>query len=156
MKTRSKRILLSVSLILVILFIGAKVKRVTPLALGHHEVNQPLFSNQAINGYDAVSFFSAKKAVLGNESYIHTWNEADWYFSSEENKQAFISDPNKYAPQYGGYCSFAVSKGFTANTDPTTFEIIDDKLYLFADEAMKSNWKENQSENLKICDENWR
>jgi YHS domain-containing protein len=156
MKKRTKIILISLVTIIALVFTFAKIKRVSPLSWGHKAVNQPMLSSQAINGYDAVAYFTLNKAVLGNEAYLYNWKNANWNFSSEENKKLFIENPEKYTPQFGGYCSFAVSKGFTANTDPTSFEIIDEKLYLFADEGMKSNWKENQNENLQKCEANWK
>lgn len=156
MKKRTKIILITLVVILAVVFSFAKVKRVSPLSWGHKEVNQPMFSSQAINGYDAVAYFTEDKAVLGNEAYSYNWKNADWYFSSEDNKQLFLENPEKYAPQYGGYCAFAVSKGFTANTDPGTFEMINGKLYLFDSEVVKTDWKENLKENLQKCEANWR
>lgn len=156
MKKRTKLILVSLVVLLAVVFTFTKVKRISPLSWGHHEVNQPMFSNQAINGYDAVAYFTESKAVIGDEDYSHEWKDAHWTFSSEENKNLFIQDPGKYTPQFGGYCSFAVSKGFTANTDPNSFQIIDDKLYLFADNGMKSNWNKNRTENLQKGETNWR
>lgn len=156
MKKGIKIILIVFAAMLVLVVTAAKVKRVFPLSWGHKEVNHPLFSNEAINGYDAVAYFTENKAVLGNTAYSYNWKNAIWSFSSDRNKQLFIENPEKFAPQFGGYCSFAVSKGFTANTDPTSFQISDEKLYLFADEGMKSNWKENQKENLQKCKANWK
>ena len=155
MKKRTKIILLSLAGIIALVFIFAKANRITPLSWGHMEVNQAMFSNEAINGYDAVAYFIEKKAVLGTESYSFNWRNANWHFSSEKNKNMFTENPEKYAPKYGGYCAFAVSKGFTANTDPNSFEIIDDRLYLFDGDAMKTDWKKNLKENLKKCETNW-
>lgn len=156
MKKRTKIILISLAAFIVLVFTFSKVKRVSPLSLGHKEVNQSMFSNQAINGYDAIAYFTENKAVPGNEAYSYNWKGADWNFSSEENKKLFSENPEKYAPQYGGYCSFAVSKGFTANTDPNTFEIIEEKLYLFDGESVKEDWKANLKENLQKCEMNWK
>ena len=138
-----------------IVIVFAKVKRITPLSWGHKEVNQPMFSSEAINGYDPVAYTTENKAVAGNEKISHTWNDADWYFSTEENKNLFAANPEKYVPQFGGYCAFAVSKGFTANIDPNAFEVINGKVYLFADEKVKSDWMGNQVENLKTAEANW-
>lgn len=156
MKRITKIILLSVAGILVVGVIFAKVNRIMPLSWGHQEVNYSMFSNEAINGYDPVAYFTEGQAVLGSKDYSYQWKEADWYFSSEENKSLFIENPKKYIPQYGGYCGFAISKGFTANTDPTSFEILDDKLYLFANEDVKKDWKGHLEENLQKCNENWK
>jgi len=66
-----------------------------------------------------------------------------------------VANPEKFAPQFGGYCAFAVSKGFTATPNPENFEIIDDKLYLFAAPDVKESWMEDQQENLHLSYENW-
>ena len=68
----------------------------------------------------------------------------------------FKSDPDKYAPQYGGYCTFAVGKGFSADSDPNAFEIIDDKLYLCADPDIKDEWLKEGPEGIKRAEEKWR
>ncbi|WP_420602351.1 YHS domain-containing (seleno)protein [Flagellimonas sp.] len=156
MKKRTKIFLITLSSIVVLVFVFAKAKRISPLSWGHKEVNQPMFSNQAINGYDPVAYFTHNEAVLGNETYTYDWNNAKWNFSSEENKQLFTENPEKYAPQFGGYCAFAISKGFTANSSPDSFELINDKLYLFDNEDVKLSWKENLEENLRVSEENWQ
>lgn len=155
MKKRTKIIIILSIVLFGLVFTFTKVKRITPLSWGHHKVNQPMFSDQAINGYDPVAYFKDNKGVPGATEHSYTWQNADWYFSSKENKKLFSKNPEKYAPAFGGYCSFAISKGFTANTDPDVFEIIEGKLYLFADKEMQSKWKENLQENLKICETNW-
>lgn len=156
MKKRTKIILVALIAIIALVFIFAKVNRISPLSWGHKEVNQPMFSNEAINGYDAVAYFTENKAVVGNKTFSFNWKNADWTFSSEENKKLFIQNPEKYTPQFGGYCSFAVSKGFTANSDPNSFEIIEGKLYFFDGEGVKVGWKENLKENLQKCEANWK
>lgn len=156
MKKRTKIILIAVASFFVLIISFSVLKRVSPLSMGHKEINKPLFSDEAINGYDPVAYFTENKAVEGNKEYTFQWQDATWYFSSEANKNAFSQNPEKYAPQYGGYCSFAVSKGFTANTDPNAFTIYDGKLYLFDSEGVKNDWLSNPSENLKQCDTNWK
>jgi YHS domain-containing protein len=136
-------------------FTIAKIKRVTPLSWEHKQINTAMFSNTAANGYDVVAYFTQNKAVEGNEEFSFNWKETDWLFSTIENKNLFAANPEQYAPQLGGFCGFATSKGFTANTDPNTFEVIDGKLFLFADENMRTNWKENQAENMEKCLNNW-
>ncbi|MGH1365992.1 MAG: YHS domain-containing (seleno)protein [Calditrichia bacterium] len=133
----------------------AKIERVSPLSWAHNEINQPMFSNEAINGYDPVAYFTKQMAVIGDEKHTYSWRDAAWYFSSEENKNLFINNPEKFAPQFGGFCAFAVSKGFTANSSANSFEIIDHKLYLFNGEDVKTEWKANFAENLAKCEANW-
>ena len=157
MNSKLKKIIgFSVLVIIVLIFTFSTVKRVIPLSWRSNDVNQSTFSDEAINGYDAAAYFTDNKAVKGNLSITHTWNNSTWYFSSEANKNLFTENPEKYSPKYGGYCAFAVSKGFTANTDPEAFEIIDDKLYLFADQGIKADWMADKNNNLKICEENWK
>lgn len=134
----------------------AKTKRVTPLVWGHKTVNKPMFSNEAINGYDPVSYFVEVKPEKGKEAFSYMWNDATWYFSSEQNMNLFKNQPEKFAPQFGGYCTFAVSKGFTANTDPDAYKIIDNKLYLFADQNFLKQWLEGGKISLKESNENWK
>ena len=145
----------SLILLLVGIFIFSKVKRITPLTWGPREINQPMFSAQAINGYDPVTYFTEDKALKGNEENSFVWNDAEWHFQSEKNKILFSNNPEKYAPEYGGYCSFAVSKGFTANIDPSSFEIIEGKLYLFGNDDVKKDWINNLRENQKAANNNW-
>ena len=129
-----KKILKRIGIVMLVLigigFVFAKVKRITPLSWGHKEVNTPMFGNEAINGYDAVAYFTKEQAVKGDKTFSQNWKGANWYFSSAENLNLFKSNPEKYAPQFGGYCAFAVNKGFTANSDPNAFKIINDKLYM--------------------------
>ena len=158
MKKKTKRILsFSFIALLLVILIGSIAKRVAPISWGvRSEINQATFSDEAINGYDAVAYFNDQTAVKGNPAHTYKWKDATWYFSSAANKELFIDQAEKYCPQFGGYCSFAVSKGFTANSAPTSFEIIDQKLYLFADENMKANWMEKQEENLTKSTKNWK
>ena len=155
-KKTLKRIGIALLVLIGLVFVFAKVKRITPLAWGHKEVNKPMFSDEAINGYDPVSYFTAGKAVNGSKTFTQSWNNATWYFSSRENLELFKSNPERYAPQFGGFCAFAVSKGFTANTDPNAFKIINDKLYLCADKKVLEKWVAGGEENLKKSEENWK
>src|SRR5690349_12099257 len=84
----------------------------------------------AIQGYDPVAYFKQGKPMKGIRGLSHVWKEATWYFTSEENLNAFKESPGKYAPQYGGYCAFGASRGYKASTKPEAFTIHHDKLYL--------------------------
>lgn len=151
-----KRIGFGLLILVAIAFVGAKIKRVTPLVWGHKEVNTPMFGNEAINGYDPVAYFTLNKAVKGDKAFTHSWNGATWYLSSQQNADLFKATPEKYAPQFGGYCAFAVSKGFTANTDPEAFKVINDKLYLCADKGMLKKWLAGGEETLNKSVTNWK
>lgn len=151
-----KRIGFGLILLLAIVFVGAKIKRVTPLAWGHKQVNTAMIGSEAINGYDPVAYFTANKAVKGDKAFTYSWNGATWYLSSQQNADLFKANPEKFAPQFGGYCAYAVSKGFTANTDPEAFKVINGKLYLCADKGMLKKWLDG-GENAKMkSEDNWK
>ncbi len=109
----------------------------------------------AINGYDPVAYFTESKPVEGNAENALSWNGATWYFSSAANKSAFEAAPEKYAPQYGGYCAFAVSYGSTASTVPEAWTIVDNKLYLNYSLGVKRQWSTDIPGNIKKANKNW-
>lgn len=97
-------------------------------------VNTGYFGDVAIRGYDPVAYFTENKAVEGSEEFSHHWLGATWHFASAKNRDMFVQEPLKYAPQYGGHCADGVSFGtITTNIDPKAWRIIDDKLYLSYD-----------------------
>ncbi|HMR39322.1 MAG TPA: YHS domain-containing (seleno)protein [Ignavibacteria bacterium] len=158
---RSKKLLNRISAILgiivLILIAFAFYNHIFPLSWGlHGKVNKGIVSGEAIHGYDPVAYFTELKAVKGNSNFSFGYNNATWYFTSQENLDLFKSDPDKYLPQYGGYCSFAVSKGFSADSDPETFDIIDGKLYLCAEPDIKNEWLKEGKAGIEKANENWK
>jgi YHS domain-containing protein len=109
----------------------------------------------ALRGYDTVAYFTENNPVPGNEQYRHTWNGARWHFASEENRNAFVRNPERYAPQYGGYCAYAVSHGYTADGDPQVWKIVDRKLYLNYNREARELWEEDVPGNIAKGDGNW-
>ena len=94
-------------------------------------VNTGYFGGVAIMGYDPVAYFTEGRAMKGSEEFSYEWLGTPWQFASSKHRELFISDPHKYAPQYGGYCVGEVAfKGDTINIDPEAWSIIDGKLYL--------------------------
>ena len=87
-----------------------------------------LFSNAGAGGYDVVAYFTESKPVEGKDKFQTEHLGADWYFSSQANLDAFKSDPDKYLPQYGGYCAWALSEGSLAKGDPNHWTVLDGKL----------------------------
>jgi len=112
-------------------------------------------SGVAIDGYDPVAYFTDGKPVEGDRSHVAEWNGATWYFSSAANRDMFASNPEKYAPQYGGYCAWAVSQGYTASTDPDAWKIVDGKLYLNYSKSVQSRWDKDIAGNIKKGNVNW-
>ncbi len=109
----------------------------------------------ALRGYDAVAYFTEGKPVAGRAEFQHKWNGAVWQFSSAANRDAFTKNTEKYAPQYGGYCAYAVSRGYTADGDPQVWKIVDGKLYLNYNQEARQLWEADISSNIAKGDENW-
>ncbi len=112
--------------------------------------------NVAIRGFDTVSYFTAEKAIEGDPQFSLIWKGAKWYFSSAENRDLFSKFPEKYAPQYGGYCSYAVGRGYTANGDPKAWKKVDGKLYLNYNEDVQKMWEQEQADLINQADQNWQ
>jgi YHS domain-containing protein len=94
----------------------------------------------AIVGYDTVAYFTQNKAVKGSDEYTHQWNGAKWRFSSIAHLDLFKANPEKYAPQYGGYCAYGVAGGYLVKIDPTQFTVTGGKLYLNYDAGVQKDW----------------
>lgn len=109
----------------------------------------------AVDGTDVVAYFTQGEPVTGDANITHDYMGATWQFSSEENRATFAADPESYAPQYGGYCAYAVSKGATAPTVPEAWTIVDDKLYLNFSLGVKETWKADIPGNIAKADANW-
>ena len=119
---------------------------------------EPIYSDgsdQAISGYDPVAYFSKSRAVKGRGDLTYQWNGAEWLFSSEQNRELFKNDPEKYAPQFGGYCAWAVSRGYTARTDPQAWHIHEDRLYLNFSQSVRRMWKDDIPGNISKAENNW-
>jgi YHS domain-containing protein len=117
----------------------------------------PVFSRAgaAINGYDPVAYFTEGAPVKGDAAFITMWNGADWRFSSAANQAAFEADPGAYAPQYGGYCAYAVANGYTARTDPDAWSVVDGKLYLNYSRRVRGLWLQDVPGHVASADANW-
>lgn len=99
-------------------------------AFANPPVETGTFNNKAIYGYDTVAYWTDNKARKGADEFVHTWRGAQWYFASAENKALFVADPEKYAPQYGGYCAFGMANDKLVSIDEDAFQIYKGKLYL--------------------------
>ena len=118
--------------------------------------NQYLKNGVAIQGYDPVAYFESNKAIEGNKEIAAEYNKAIYWFSSEANKALFLKNPEKYVPQYGGYCAYGVSENHTSPTDPKAFTIVEDKLYLNYNLKVKELWTKERDERIKKANENWK
>ena len=138
-----------------ILFLGFAALAPIPAAAAEKD---PVFAtrgNLAIRGYDPVAYFTEGAAVKGSKDFTLGWQGADWRFASEENRDLFADDPDKYTPQYGGYCAWAVSRNYTAPTDPDAFTVVNGKLYLNYNRKIMEQWLEDRDANIESADGNW-
>lgn len=111
--------------------------------------------NVAIKGYDTVAYFTENKAVKGSPKFTTEYMGANWQFSSLENLQTFIASPEQYAPQYGGYCAYAVARGTTASIQPKMFSIHEGKLYLNYNKGVRKRWLKDKEGYVEKADQNW-
>lgn len=109
----------------------------------------------AIDGYDPVAYFTLGQPTRGAADITHEWKGATWRFANAAHRDAFIAEPEKYAPQFGGYCAFAVSKNYTAKVDPEAWAIVDDQLFLNFDDKVATEWKASAGPRIAAARENW-
>ncbi len=109
----------------------------------------------ALHGHDPVAYFTEGKAVPGAARFEHQWNGARWRFASAANRDAFAKAPDKYAPQFGGYCSWAVSRNYTADVDPAAFAVVNGKLYLNYSTDVQTRWRVDRDGNITKAEGNW-
>lgn len=112
-------------------------------------------SGIAIRGADAVAYFTEGTYVPGNPEFTYEWGGAVWQFASTQNRDAFAQSPTEYAPQYGGFCAWAVSQGYTAPVDPTAWKVVDGKLYLNFNAGVQKRWQRDIPGNIAKGDRNW-
>jgi pentapeptide MXKDX repeat protein len=109
----------------------------------------------AIKGYDPVAYFTDGKAEMGKSDYSYKWNDAEWHFVNADHLKMFKENPDKYSPQYGGFCAYGVAHEACGTTDPTAWKIVDGKLYLVTNKDIKMKWEKDIMGNIKKSDENW-
>lgn len=130
----------------------------SPVVASEATAKEPVYQSllgTAIDGTDAVAYFTQGRPVEGSSEFTHEWNGAKWRFSSAENRDLFATNPEQYAPQYGGYCAWAVSQGYTASTDPNAWKIVDGKLYLNYNKDVQQRWEADVPGHIVSADRNW-
>jgi YHS domain-containing protein len=113
------------------------------------------FNNVALSGYDSVGYFTQGKPVLGDAKFKTTYQGAEFRFASAENLAKFKKNPAAYAPQYGGYCAWAVSQGYTASGDPKVWKIVGGKLYVNYNREIGDKWEKNIPGFIAAANKNW-
>jgi len=109
----------------------------------------------AIKGYDPVAYFTQSKPVKGSAAFTHQWMNSTWWFANADDRDAFAREPEKYAPQFGGYCAYGVSQNHTAPIDPEAWTIVDGKLYLNYSQGVKKTWSQQIPKYLEGANHNW-
>ena len=145
-----RKLLLAAGLLLSLLLLPAAVT---------HAADKPVytgfFSSVAVGGYDAVAYFTENQPVKGDSRFSYDYKGAQWHFASAANRDRFIAEPERYAPQYGGYCAWAVSEGSTASADPRLWKIVGGKLYLNYDADVQKKWEADIAGHIRKADANW-
>ena len=113
------------------------------------------FSGLAIDGYDPVAYFTENKPVKGTREFTFEFEGATYRFASAAHRDRFAKEPARYVPQYGAFCAWAVSRGYTADTDPLAWRIVNGKLYLNYDTSVQKKWEEDIPGNITKADANW-
>lgn len=109
----------------------------------------------ALRGTDPVAYFEQGAAVAGEARFALMWRGSYWHFSNAHNQTLFEANPAMYAPQYGGYCAYAMSKGAIASTDPAAWTIHQGRLYLNYSVNVRSIWSEDIPGNIIKADGFW-
>ena len=126
------------------------------LALTAGDAVPPVYQDDgaAIKGFDPVAYFTIGQPTKGDPKFSYKWMGATWHFANQQHLDLFKTNPEKYAPQYGGYCSYAVSINKTASISPKAWKIVDGKLYLNHAWA-QGKWEKQIPENIQKADKNW-
>ncbi len=109
----------------------------------------------AIAGYDPVAYFAEMKPVKGSKQHRAEYHGSVFLFSSPDNRNAFVAHPDKFVPQYGGFCAFGMAKGYKAAIDPVAFTVVGDKLYLNYNGTVRALWVLDIPGYVKKADANW-
>lgn len=134
----------------------ALVMACVPLSLAAGERVNTNAENVAIEGYDAVAYHTQGQPTPGNPAISHEWHDAVWLFASAENRDRFAADPDRYAPQFGGFCSGAMTKGIVATIDPQEWVIVEGQLFLGGRPGATAYVRDGQQELLANATANWR
>lgn len=145
---RSVKVLVAVVGLLVVMALAT-----TPLAWAKTYFNTT--EGLALKGYDPIAYFTLSKPRMGSDAFQYEWGGARWQFVSAENQELFKANPEKYAPQYGGYCAWAAAKGYIADVDPAVWKIVEGKLYLNYNRAVQKKWLKDIPGYIEKADKNW-
>ena len=136
---------------LLVLFVVIGVARAAEVP-EHINVDSEGYS---IDRYDPVAYFSEGRPIRGKREFNAEYQGAKYAFSSESNRERFLGDPDKYVPQYGGYCAYGAAHGGKSDIDPEVWEIVDGKLYLMVSGGTMSVWQKRKKAYIQLADKAW-
>jgi hypothetical protein len=124
-------------------------------AMAVEPVNRDPETLLAMHGYDPVAYFTTGGPVEGQTRFVFRWNGALWRFASAENLASFKASPERFAPQYGGYCAYGIAKGYAVNGDPLAWKVVGGKLYLNYDAKVQKAWEADIPGYIEKAEINW-
>lgn len=145
----ASRILRGLLMLLMVLVVGLNA------AAGPEERINRAGDGLGLKGYDPVLYFTEGRASRGSSSFEYEFEKTRYRFISAANRDLFTKNPGRYLPQYGGFCAYAVSRGYTADVDPEAWAVVSGKLYLNYSKRVRGLWQEDVSGNIRKADANW-
>jgi YHS domain-containing protein len=129
----------------------------TLLAIASFAIAGDYFEKEglALRGYDPVSYFTTGKPEKGSPAHSHVHGGSKFLFASAENQRRFAENPDRYAPQYGGYCAYGTAQGYKVSTSPDAFTVVDGKLYLNYNREVSKLWSQDIPGNIAKAEEKW-
>jgi hypothetical protein len=109
----------------------------------------------AAHGYDVVAYITQGQALMGEPAFQASWRNATFRFANADHRDRFLANPEQYAPQYGGFCAYAVSRGYTADVDPEAWSVVGGRLFLNYSKSVRQTWLADRDENIAKGDRNW-
>lgn len=141
-----------------VIVLGLALAAFTPAAPAFAD-QRPVYtaplSNVGVSGYDVVAYFTDGRPVRGATQFRTTYQNVEYRFASAEHLAAFRANPARYLPQYGGYCAWAVSQGYTASANPNNWRIVDGRLFLNYNSEIQQRWEQDIPGHVRSADANW-
>jgi YHS domain-containing protein len=109
----------------------------------------------ALRGHDPVAYFTEGKPVRGSREHTADYKGTTFWFATQAHRDAFVASPERYAPQYGGYCAYGAASGYKAVTDPTAFSVVGGKLYLNYNADVQAKWSGDVTAYVRKADRRW-
>lgn len=136
-------------------FVAAAGLAAAPAFADKPPVYTDVFSDVAVGGYDAVAYFTDHQPVAGSDKFTTKYMGAKYKFATQEHLDAFVKQPALYAPQFGGYCAWAVSQDHTAKGDPKVWRVVNGKLYLNYNTDVQKKWEQDIPGLVAKGEANW-